>query len=452
MEQKTNTRKTIMSTPTATTTVPALTAPLSSRFETTVAAFATKVGLPLEAVTKTLLDKAINDATDESLAILGSATDVEDSMWGEMFPSVKKPVLRNAYLALRATVFPPAAPVAAAPAPVAAPSPVSNSPATPFRGLAPLADDGAFLKQLTVGGRLNGTVSAVDAVNAVRVGMANSIGIFDVPEKLAERIEEWSNTMEMPADDRVYALLNSIRERRYAEVLEPLGVGSRAVSEKGRKEFVSRLSTTLWPGLRRFHAALKGWYDGWMAQSSNPATMMNFMASMVSGGVGMMPGVMATPDVGVLRSAHSELVTMTNRLYSGTYMVPVSRAMAYDALRIVGQLNDPGLAAAAGVPNRDELLRLLRVGVTDSYARSERAVAQYTLNALEMGSQTDTELPAFAGALYLLGAAIAWDDLGTDRIGHVQEDRPATKRREVIREDSSAAFAPFPNGTSRGSR
>ena len=208
---------------------------------------------------------------------------------------------------------------------------------------------------------------------------------------------------------------------------------------------MSRLTTTLWPGLRRFNTALKGWHEQWVAQSANPGAMMNMIGALISGGQGLIPGMVQAPDGGALRSAHSDLLTMTNRMYSGMYMVPVARAMAFDALRIVAQLNDPNLCRAAGVPNRDELLRRLRIGVTDAYARSERSIAMYTLNALELGSQTDAELPAFAAALHMLGTTIDFDALGTEKVaGTVMEDRPARNGREVVRNKDGSRFEPFP--------
>lgn len=423
--------------------VPVPTTP--SRFDTLIAAFAAKVGKTPAEVTTVLTTSAINDTSDESLAIVGSAVDVDDATWMEMFPGVKKPVLKNAVNTLRAAVAPPpAVPTPVIAAPVAHPAAPAVS-ATPFRGLVQLADDRTFLTGLTVGGRLNGTVSAADAVNAVRVGMAHSIHLFDAPEKLAEIIEEYATTMETPADDSVYTLLETIRERKYAEVLGPLNVKSSAVTEGRRKEFMSRLTTTLWPGLRRFNTALKGWHEQWVAQSANPGAMMNMIGALISGGQGLIPGMVQAPDGGALRSAHSDLLTMTNRMYSGMYMVPVARAMAFDALRIVAQLNDPNLCRAAGVPNRDELLRRLRIGVTDAYARSERSIAMYTLNALELGSQTDAELPAFAAALHMLGTTIDFDALGTEKVaGTVMEDRPARNGREVVRNKDGSRFEPFP--------
>jgi hypothetical protein len=277
-------------------------------------------------------------------------------------------------------------------------------------------DDASFMAALVVGTNLNGGITAEDAVSAVRVGMADATGLFDVPDRMVESIEAYCESMDTPAGDGVYKLVNTINTRKYAEVLAPMGLtGTTVVTAARRKTFVERLRTTLWPALRSFQAAIKGWTDAWTAQASNPAMLNQIMLTAVTGGGlgALLPQINATPDVAPLRDAHKELVRGVNKLFLGLYRVPVARALAFDAMRIISQIKDPAIAAAAGKTNPEEFVRALNIGVTEHALRTERTLAQYTLNALRMDSIADAQLPAFAAQLALMGASVDWDTLGT---------------------------------------
>lgn len=407
---------------------------------TAVAEFATRIGISVDLVTAALLSSAVNDLGPESLRILASAVDMPDTTWATTFPGVKAPVLRNAVTQFRAAVTPP---VVAPATPVVSTAPVASA----FRGLLPLADDTAFLSGLTMGSSLN-RITPADAVVASRVGMASLQGVFEAPEALVDLIEGHSQGLEAPADDSVYGVLRGITTRKYADILEPLGVSGRAVTEARRKEFVARLRTTLWPALVRFHSTLRGWYETWTSQASNPGMMVGIMSALVSGGpMGMIPGMVSTPDVAILRSAYADLVSGTNRLYAGLYMVPVARAMAYDAMAIVAQLNDPALILAAGVTTREELLRRIGVGVTDAVQRQERSIAQYVQNAFNIANLSDADLPPFAAALFMLGNSIDWGMFSGSNPGTApgrgSKDPTTPPRRETVR-PAGGRFSPFP--------
>lgn len=426
--------------------------PASLRWTEVVGKFAVAIASDVNTVTAALVANAVNAPDDAGLAILADPNAMDDASWAAVFTGVKRPVLRGAVAALRAS---------AAPAPVALPLPPAPATTTStgfggasFRALIPIADDKAFLDGLSVGGRLNGTITTQDVVAAVRVGMAQSIGLYEVPERLVKMIEEYSSSMETPADGQVYDLLSELRERRYADILRPLGLsGSSVVSDARRTEFNRKLQETLWPGLRGFYTILKGWYENWQSQSSNPGMFANMMMAVMSGGGAGAMGMIQPPDVSVLQDACKELITQANRLFGGLYGVPVSRAMAYDALRIVGQLNDPRLAMAAGCASRDELLKRLRIGVTEGYARTERSVALFAQNAMAVKDISDPELPTFAGALYMVGNTINWDDLGTDRVSGLASALPAKPNGgRNARREAPSDFAPFPGSSALGSR
>lgn len=419
-----------------------------TKFDAVLAAFAAKINLTVEAVKTAILKDAVNDETDASLAILGSASDVDDAAWKAMFPDVKGPVLKNAVATLRTTVNPPVAvPVPPAPSPVSAlggfgaiGNPGAGAPT--MIALKQVADDTGFLASLVTGGRLNGTVTPQDAAAAVKVGMAQAIRLFEVPDNLVERIEATANAQEMPADASVYELIDSITEREYAPVLKALGAPVRAVGASQRKAFLAKIQDTLIPGLRRFHAALHAWYEGYKTERSDPSLLIGALTGMTGG---LLP--MTMTDTSVLRSAAADLMTMTNRLFAGMTAIPVARAMAMDAVRILGQLNDPKYILAAGFTTRDEMLRSLGVAVTEQFARNERTLSTYIINAMDIPNIADAQLPMFAQQLYMIGASLDWDALGTPRVAGENTAVGRTNRREDVGGESR--FKPFPKGHDR---
>ena len=343
-------------------------------------------------------------------------------------------MLNNAVNSLRLAVNPVvvSAPVAAAPAAVNPAFPgMSAMAGAPLVQLRQMGDDASFMASLTVGGRLNGTVRPEDAACAVRVAMAQSIRLYDIPEAIAERIEQQANALETPASADVYDLIDGIRAREYAHILKPLGAPTRSVNASERTKFLSKVQNTLWPGLRRFHAGLHAWYEAFKAER---ADVSNLVAAF-SGGI-----LPVTTDTGVLRSAAADLTTMTNKLFAGLTAVPVARAMAADAVTILQQLNEDKYVRAAGFATRDEMLRTLGVSVTEQFARNERSLAQYVVNALDIPNISDPSLPLFAQQLYLLGASLDWDSLGTSRVSEPQAPKVAARRE-------TPKFSPFPNGS-----
>lgn len=426
-------------TTTAAATTPTTPVTASARWTELVTAFALTIGSTFDAVTAKLLSDAVNTADDASLSVLASPTDMPDATWAELFPApaVKRPMLNRAVAALRTAVNGVAAPAAAPGLPL---NPAPAAPVAMASLMKPLPDDTAFLSMLVTGGRLNGSVTPADAAVAVRVALASGVGLYDVPDRLVEAIEAHSEALETPADASVYDVITSITEREYAPILRALGAPQRAISASERKKFLARAAATLFPGLRRFHAALAGWYEQYKVERSDPGMLIQAFTGGLSG---LMP--MVATDTSTLRSAAADLITMVNKLFSGLTAIPSARAMATDAVRILGQLNDPRYISAAGFTSRDEMLRKLGVNVTDHFARVERAVATYAINAMDIGNVPDAQLPLFAQQLFMLGATIPWDTLGTSAVSDSGNDGS----KNGARPKGPAGFKSFPDYQSR---
>lgn len=414
----------------------------STQFDTIIAAFAAKTGLAADAVKETLLKDAINDTSDDSVAILGSAHDLPNETWATMFPSVKKPVLNNAVNTLRVAVNPvapaPAAPVVN-PAIQGAAAAFGANGATMVQ-LEQVGDDAAFLSLLVTGGRLDGRISRTDAATIARVIMGQAIRIFDAPQVLADRIETTAENTQAPVDvASAFELIDSITAREYAPILRVLGAPVRAVNATQRKTFLDRVTRIFLPALSRFHGAVSGWYEGYKAERNDPSLLI----SAITGGLnGMAP--MVVTDTSPIRSAAADFMDACNKTFAGLYAIPASRAMAADMVQILGQLNDPKYMLAAGFTTKEEMFRTLGVSVSEQFARSEKALETYIVNVIRIPDVADAVLPAFAQQLFLLGQSLDWATLGDPNATKV---KGTTGRKQVVEDP---AFAPFPAGGSNG--
>lgn len=387
---------------------------VAAEWATYVGAFARDINMTADAVTKVLLDKAVERADALGLATIGDSQDVKDEAWAAMFPAVKSGTLNRAVRTLRTALTPTAGPT---------PVPRSAPDGAMFMGLLAAPDDESLLRSLTLGAAYTGTISDEDAVSAVRVLFASKVGLYDVRANLLAMIEKTCEELDAPADPAVYALLDEVRERHYAEVLGPMRLKSSVVSDAAQKRFCDRAANVLFPAIRGFHGVLRGWYSTWQAQTNNPAALTTAMAAMVNAMANggrmqpMPPTAGATPDTAVLVDASAELVTAVNKTFAGLSALPVARALAYDAIAIAKHLANPAMVTHCGAKNRDELLRKLRIGLGDGHVRQEAALAQYVLNALRIRTVPETELPMVAGSLFLVGETINWDNLGVNPRG-----------------------------------
>ena len=102
-----------------------------------------------------------------------------------------------------------------------------------------------------------------------------------------------------------------------------------------------------------------------------------------------------------------------NKVFAGVG-IPVTMALAYDAMRIKEVLENASLPMQIGAPNREQMLKMLGVGVTADYVRLERNICRYALGIMEYPNVTaGQEDLAYLQSLWMLGSQIPWDRLGT---------------------------------------
>ena len=195
------------------------------------------------------------------------------------------------------------------------------------------------------------------------------------------------------------------------------------MSDKRKRETLSRLNTMLWPALRGFDNQLMSWMNTWNQGAANPGLLAMAMLHN-SGAHGVLPpGMLQPPDTAVLRDEADAVVNQINKVFAGTG-IPVARALAYDAMRIREVLEDPNLPSTVGAATRDQMLKMLGIDVGSDYVRLERNVTQFALAIMELPkvASGDDELTYFS-AMWQLGSQIPWDKLGTSNISSSRPKR-----------------------------
>ncbi|MES2931226.1 MAG: hypothetical protein V4682_00825 [Patescibacteria group bacterium] len=272
--------------------------------------------------------------------------------------------------------------------------------------------DDNWLASLKVGGVLKFNRETV--IGTVSAGLAQQVGLYDLPRKLVTAMETHAQSLEEPVSAEFYAMQRTLTERSYGEIFAAIpGVTGRYATDARKKELLEKLNTRLWPSLIGFHEQLTGWVSTWQA---NPNMMVAALAS-IAGGGSMPPGMMAPPPTETLRDAAEGVITSINSVFAGTGVV-VAMALAYDAQQIRSALEDPNLPSQVGAANREQMLRQLGVAVSSDYPRLEANLKRYTLGVIELPNVTaGNEELAFITALYQLGMAIPWAKLNGGRAG-----------------------------------
>ena len=308
---------------------------------------------------------------------------------------------------------------------------IPTATATPMQAsldvLPAVPDDTSFIEMLKIGGTLK--VQTVDVIAAMRAAIGAKVGLFELPDVLIARMEEFANEQEEPLGESFFRLQKLITTRQYGEILSAMGVSGTFVSDRRKKEMLERLNTLLWPALQGYQAQLKAWADTWAQTGSNPAMILSALAMGMSGAKGIMPpGMMQPPDTAGLRDEAEAVVNRINKVFAGTG-IPVARAMGYDAVRIREVLEEPTLPAAIGAATKDHMLKMLCISVGADFVRLERNLVRYALAIMELPKVTaGNEELAYLGAMLQLGAAIPWDKLGG---------------RGGLKEDDANSAAPF---------
>ncbi|MEK7585607.1 MAG: hypothetical protein AAB455_03805 [Patescibacteria group bacterium] len=369
-------------------------------WEERVGPFAEAVKKSLDAVSQALVG-LVGDPSDDALATLADPNAVQDNDLQAVLvgdgPRIPLGVFRKNLALLRG-------PQAAAATPAAAGSGPS------FDILPAVPDDENFLSMLKIGGIIK--VGKTEVMAATRAALAESVGVFDLPATIIERMEEFARGQDEPVGDNFFRLQKMLTEKRYGDVLAALGVPGNYVSNRRKQDLLDRLKSGLWPALRSFNDQLKAWQETWSAGMANPAMLLTALAIGQSGARNMMPpGMMQPPDTATIRDAADSVIDRINRVFAGTG-IPVARALAYDATRIKGVLEEATLPASIGAANREQMLKMLGVSVSADLVRLEQNVTRYVLAIVEFPKVgAGTEEYSYLGAMIQLGAAIPWDKL-----------------------------------------
>lgn len=321
----------------------------------------------------------------------------------------------------------------------------STEPQQPSVDLLPTfpEDDTSFLEMLRVGGVLK--VEKVDVISAMRAAIANQIGLFDLPQIISARMEEFAEAQDEPVGESFYALQKLIASRTYGDILAAMGVPGNFMSQGRKNAMLARLDERLWPALRGFHQQLTAWSDSWATGTMQPMVALSvFALSQAGARPALPPGMMQPPDTTGLRDEAEGVINQINSVFAGTG-IPVTRALAYDATRIKGILDEAALPAALGFANKDQMLKGLGLHVGSDFIRLERNVTRFALAIMELPKvRAGNEEWGYLAAMLTVGAAIPWDKL----------NQPApVNRRTGARGNGGAASdedASFREFTARG--
>lgn len=371
--------------------------PAKSAWDIRVGAFAQAVEKDLDNVT-TVLKGVVGEPGDKALEVLNDVEAVPDSDLIEAFKDLKIPsgVLKKHLSKLRG--------------PVSKESEVSTVPAGSAMSVLPVVpDDESFLKALQVGGDLK--VEEMEVLSAVKAGLADRVHLFEVSEKISQRMEEFSTSQGEPVGKDFFRVQSMLAERKYGDVLTALDIKGKFMSEARKNDFLRRINTTLWPTLAGFHDQLKGFYDNWVTTAANPQMMMMALTSSIPKGM-----LMEMPDSGGIRSSADRVIEDINKVFAGVG-VPVIRALAYDATRIMGILKEPTLPAQLGLTTRDQMLKTLGVNVGSDVVRFEQALTRYTLSIMKLQQVTAENEIMYLTAMMQLGNTIPWETLVNERAG-----------------------------------
>ncbi|MEK9182305.1 MAG: hypothetical protein AAB781_01800 [Patescibacteria group bacterium] len=298
---------------------------------------------------------------------------------------------------------------------VASPESISSGPvaAVSFDEVLPaVPTDASWLEALRTGGVLKVDQSTV--ISVIRAALAHRAGLFEIPDSLVRLMEKFADENDDQVDPEFFKLRKQMTRRSYAEIFEAIdGLDGSYVTEGRKKQLFSRVDQYLWPAIIAFYDQLRSWQEAWVQGAGNPALMMSaLMAASGGGGMALPPGMMQPPDTGILRDNADAVADAVNRVFAGTG-VQIAAALAYDASKIKGTLENSRLPALTGAANRDQMLKQLGVAVSATYPRLETNLTRFVLAVMRAKDQpSGNEELQYFGALFMLGSQIPWDQLG----------------------------------------
>ena len=370
--------------------------------------FASSVGKTPEEVTLALTT-LVGEPSEDAISILSDPTTLTDEDIKTLFVTgdLKIPigVFKKHLPKLRGPIIEIVAPVEE--------RPISMS----FDTLPTVPDDESFLASLKIGGIIK--VGPTEVLSAVKAAIANKVGLFELPDVIKKKMEAFAEEQDEPVGKDYFELQKLVVSRSYAEVLSVMGIEGSFMSDARKNKFLQKLNLNLWTALHSFNELLSSWQKSWSDSVSNPAAMMSMMmmGQMGKAGAILPSGMMQPPETAGLHDEAEAVINSINKVFGGLG-IPVAKALAYDATRIKNVLENPGLPAAVGSANRDQMLKSLGISVGADYVRLERNITRFTLAIMEFPKITvPNEEYAYLGAMIQLGATIPWDKLEGSGIG-----------------------------------
>lgn len=364
---------------------------------TYITPFANALGVDVAQATD-LLKNVAGEAGDRAMSILKDSKLATDVDIKAVLPhGTPSGVANQAIALLRAT-------------PVATEQQMVFNPTADI--LPQVPNDSSWLESLKAGGTLK--VDEATVISAIKAALAERVGLFELPGKLAAAMEAFADTAQEQVDTRFFALRKQLTRRTYGDIFAAIdGLDGNFVTEKRKHNLIARINEHMWPAVLSYHGQLKSWIEAWQQGAANPGLLIPAIMQMMSGGShGAMPPSMQPPDSGALRDAAETVNDDINRIFAGTGVV-TTRALAYEASQIKITMEDSALPALVGAANREQMLRHLGVDVSSNYARLEVNLTKYVMGILNVKNVPGgNEETAYFGALYMLGSQIPWDQLG----------------------------------------
>lgn len=386
------------------TTAPAA---LSASWVAYINPFADAIGKGVDEVA-VLLKTIVGDPGDEAIALLKDASMASDADIKGVLTGIPSAKVNKAIKLLREPVT------------------VSSSAAAMALNVSDILPqvpgDDSWLTALRAGGVLKVEQSTV--ISAIRAALAHRVGLYDIPEMLAKRMELFADDNAEPVPEEFFKLRRQLTRRNYAEIFEAIeGLDGNFVTDARKNQLFGRIDASLWPSIVSFQSQLKAWVDAWQQGAANPAMLMNAVMAIAGGGAGAMPpGMMSPPETGALRDQAEAFNDELNKVFAGTG-IQIASALAFDASRIKQILENPRLPALIGAANRDQMLRQMGVEVSATYPRLETNLTRYALGVMKIKDvPAGNEELQYFGSLYMLGSQIPWDQLGMGKRSRTSQE------------------------------
>ena len=295
-----------------------------------------------------------------------------------------------------------------------------------------IKDEDALTRAIKTGGELK-TKEPLAVLFANRAGVANRYGLFEMPNRLAKLMEKHADELDEPCGKEFYALLRLVRRKRYADILEDLGVEAAFVTNARKDDLLNRVQSVLWPSLYKFQLALLSWKKAWLADmGENQMLAFAVAMSQRSDGASLPEGMVTPPETGVLYDEAEGVNNGINAVLSGTRL-PIAVALATEAKKVKELLEDDKLPISIGATNKDEMLKMIGISASASDIRLEQNLARYTLGILSLPDwRGQKDEYRFLAALLQLGQQIKWDELlGKTPVARPTDPARPTGRRSI---------------------